>query len=152
MSGFKKIVIVKLDGDVEADKTELRIRELEARKRELEKELGAFERADIDLSAIEVLERDVEELEAELKARKEEETKKMDESRTDPTAIRKSAEDLLDRLAKGMQKDGETFEQAYARAVLTDQGRAVLATLDDAVALQTGRPTMREVRKHVADL
>ncbi|AHM03045.1 hypothetical protein roselon_00605 [Roseibacterium elongatum DSM 19469] len=56
-------------------------------------------------------------------------------------ANRRSAERQLDDLAKSMMEPGETFEKAYSRAIDSEMGRAMLRTLDDATALQTGQPT-----------
>lgn len=58
-----------------------------------------------------------------------------------PADIRKAAERNLDDLARSIRKEGETHEQAYARALDTELGKSMLATLDDATELERGGPT-----------
>lgn len=60
---------------------------------------------------------------------------------------RAEAERNLDTYAKTIRKDGETHEQAYARAINTDLGRSLIKTLDDTVALQIGAPTSDDIAK-----
>lgn len=58
---------------------------------------------------------------------------------------RVEAERQIDVLAKGMQKDGETFEAAYGRALDTDMGRALMRSRDDAQDLERGGITSMHI-------
>lgn len=62
--------------------------------------------------------------------------------------LKARAERNLDALAESMRGEGETFAKAYTRAVDTDLGRSMLATLDEATDLAAGRPTARQVEAH----
>ena len=64
-----------------------------------------------------------------------------------PTSIRAEAERNLDNYARTICKESETHEQAYARAMETDLGRAMIKTLDDTIAHQTGAPTSEDMAK-----
>lgn len=122
---------------MKADRKETaRIRELEQRKAKLEEEIGAMHRAEEDKGHIRQLEAEVGELETELEQhRLEAKLAKLTES---PAAIRKSAEDLMDRYARSIRKADETFEAAYARACMTEKGQSILANIEDAYHLQVG--------------
>ncbi len=58
---------------------------------------------------------------------------------------REAAETQLDNLAKSMQRDGETFEKAYMRALDTDLGKALMHTRDDAQELERGSITSMDL-------
>jgi hypothetical protein len=62
--------------------------------------------------------------------------------------VRQDAEAQLDALARAEQGPGETFAKAYSRALDTPMGRSLVATLDDAQALATGRPTEAMLDAH----
>lgn len=58
---------------------------------------------------------------------------------------RRKAEAELDKLAKSVQQDGETFERAYLRALDTDIGKALMQNRDDAQELERGGITAMDV-------
>lgn len=60
-------------------------------------------------------------------------------------ANRQVAEAQLDKLAKTMQQDGETFEKAYLRVFDTDIGKALMQARDDAQELERGGITSMDV-------
>ncbi|WP_299653138.1 hypothetical protein [uncultured Tateyamaria sp.] len=58
---------------------------------------------------------------------------------------REAAEAELDKLAKSMQQDGETFEKAYLRALDTDMGKVLMQIRNDAQELERGGITSMDV-------
>lgn len=58
---------------------------------------------------------------------------------------REAAEAELDKLARSMQQDGETFEKAYLRALDTDMGKVLMQTRNDAQELERGGITSMDV-------
>lgn len=122
---------------MKADRKELaRIRELEQRKAKLEEGIGAMHRTEEDQMRIQQLEIEVHDLENELEQRKLE--AEMSKAEKNPSSIRKSAEDLMDRYARNIRKKDETFEAAYARACMTDMGQSILGNIEDAYRQQIG--------------
>lgn len=132
---------------------------LKERKDELEDALGALARDEAEAEQVARLAQEVEQLEAEVEAAraatatqsaaKQENTM----TKTDtPADIRKAAERNLDDLARSIRKDGETHEQAYARALDTELGKSMLATLDDATELERGGPTSATLAKARSEL
>ncbi len=65
---------------------------------------------------------------------------------------REAAEAELDKLAKSMQRDGETFEKAYTRALDTDMGRSLMQTRDDAQELERDGVTSMDLTEARAKL
>lgn len=118
---------------------------LEAKRKELEDTLAALARDEDELGRVLELAQEIEQLEAEVhsaRAIAQTGAKKMMKS---AAAIRSEAEHNLDSYAELIRKDGETHEQAYARAMQTELGRSMIKTLDYTVALQTGAPTSDDV-------
>ena len=80
---------------------------------------------------------------------------------TNPNEFKKAAasnrckvEAELDKLAKLMQQDGESFEKAYSRGLDTDMGKALMQSRDDAQELERGGITsmdVAEAHKKMAD-
>lgn len=58
---------------------------------------------------------------------------------------RRKTEVELDKLAKSLQQDGETFEKAYMRALDTDMGKALMQTRNDAQELERGGITSMDM-------
>jgi hypothetical protein len=62
--------------------------------------------------------------------------------------LKRQAEANLDALAKSVQAPGESYEKAYVKALETDMGRSLLATLEDSQSLSTGGPTAAQLAEH----
>lgn len=128
------------------------LKRLEDKKKDLEEALMRLARDESEAEEVMELAQEVEQLETQVGAARAaanmEKTMTKNEPANSPVDLekalatnRRSAERQLDRLAKQMQQPGETFEKAYSRALETEMGRAMLRTLDDATAIQTGQPT-----------
>lgn len=123
---------------------------LEQRKKDLEDALGRLARDEAEAKEVAELAQEVQQLEDQVNAARaaaQQETgmTKTIDVRKDAGRNRAEAERQLDALAKGMQRDGETFEAAYDRALDTDMGRALMRTRDDAQELERGGVTSMHV-------
>ena len=127
-----------MTGRSAAAQARARVQELEQRRRELEGELGDLDQAQDDKKTTAELEAKVAELESELEQRRKDMT--MDKRGYAAAAIRKQAEDIMDRYAESIREGGETREQAYARAYRTEFGGSVLANIDRAYEQQVAAP------------
>lgn len=126
---------------------------LKERKEELEDALGALARDEAEAEQVARLAQEVEQLEAEVEAARAAAKQENTMTKTyTPADIRKAAEQNLDELARSIRQDGETFEAAYARALDTELGKSMLATLDDATELERGGPTSVTLAKARAAL
>lgn len=63
-------------------------------------------------------------------------------------AVKAHAEAQLEELAKTMQEPKETFAKAYVRAMESELGKSMLATLEDATRLAQGQPTESMLAVH----
>ena len=129
---------------------------LEAKRKELEDALGRLARDESEMEQVLELAQLVQRLEQEVesaRAAAEMEKKDMNDTVT-KRAVRNMAkvDAQLDALAKSMQADGETFEQAYCKALDTDMGRSMIRTREQAHALATGGVTEADVAAARADL
>lgn len=129
---------------------------LEAKRKELEDALGRLARDESEMEQVMELAQLVQRLEQEVESARasvEMEKKDMDDTVT-KRAVRNMAkvDAQLDALAKSMMKDGETFEQAYCKALDTDMGRSMIRTREQAHALATGGVTEADVAAARADL
>jgi DNA repair exonuclease SbcCD ATPase subunit len=131
---------------------------LEAKRKELEDTLQRLARDEDEMERVMELAQDVERLEQEVEsARAAAQMEKKDEDMDDTVtkrAVRNMAkiDGQLDDLAKSMQADGQTFEQAYCKALESDMGRSMLKTREEAHALATGGVTEADVAVARADL
>ena len=131
---------------------------LEGKRKELEDALGRLARDEAEAQEVMDLAQDVQRLEQEVEsARAAAQMEKKDEDMNDTVtkrAVRNMAkvDAQLDALAKSMQADGETFEQAYCKALDTDMGRSMIRTREQAHALATGGTTEADVASARADL
>lgn len=131
---------------------------LEAKRKELEDTLGRLARDEDEMERAMELAQDVERLEQEVDtARAAAQIEKKDDDMNDTVtkrAVRNMAkiDAQIDDLAKLMQAEGETFEQAYCKALDTVMGRSMFRTREDAYALATGGVTEADVAKARAEL
>lgn len=131
---------------------------LEGKRKELEDSLGRLARDEAEAQEVLELASHVQRLEQEVEsARAAAQMEKKDEDMNDTVtkrAIRNvaSVDAQLDALAKSMQADGETFEQAYCKALDTDIGRSMIRTREEAHTLATGGATEADVAAARADL
>lgn len=131
---------------------------LEGKRKELEDALGRLARDEAEAQEVMDLAAHVQRLEQEVEsARAAAQMEKKDEDMNDTVtkrAVRNMAkvDAQLDALAKSMQADGETFEQAYCKALDTDMGRSMIRTREQAYALATGGVTEADVAAARADL
>ncbi|SFS67978.1 hypothetical protein SAMN04488040_1482 [Sulfitobacter marinus] len=123
---------------------------LEARKKELDDALMRLARDEAEALEVAELAQQVQQLENEVEAARV--ATNMEKTMTDPNNIKKAAADNrqkaeaeLDKLAKSVQRDGETFEKAYFRALETDMGKAIMQARDDAQELERGGITSMDV-------
>jgi len=138
----------------EGEKHAAELAKLEQRRKDLE---DALMRLLMRLARNEVEAQEVEQLEQQVEAARM--AANMEKTMTNPNNIKKAAadnrrkaEDQLDKLAKSVQRDGETFEKAYFRALDTDMGKALMQARDDAQELERGGITSMDVAKASADL
>lgn len=121
---------------------------LEARKKELDDALMRLARDEAEAQEVAELAREVQQLENEVDAARAaanlEKTMKKD-VRKAAAQNRQKAEAELDKLAKSVQRDGETFEKAYIRALDTDMGKALMQARDDAQELERGGITSMDI-------
>lgn len=123
---------------------------LETKRKELEDTLGRLARDEDEMERVMELAQDVERLEQEVEsARAAAEMEKND--MTDETVTKRAVRNMakidaqLDTLAKSMQAHGQTFEQAYCKALESDMGRSMLNSREEAHALATGGITAADV-------
>lgn len=121
---------------------------LEARKKELDDALMRLARDEAEAQEVAELAQEVQQLESEVEAARAaanmEKTMTKD-VRKAAAQNREKAEAELDKLAKSVQQDGETFEKAYIRALETDIGNALMQARDDAQELERGGITSMDV-------
>ena len=115
----------------EGQKHAAKLAELEQRRKELEDALMRLARDEAESREVAELAQEVEQLEQQVEAARM--AANMEKTTTKPNNIKKAAadnrrkaEDQLDKLAKSVQRDGETFEKAYLRALDTDMGKALM--------------------------
>ena len=115
----------------EGQKHAAKLAELEQRRKELEDALMRLARDEAESREVAELAQEVEQLEQQVEAARM--AANMEKTMTNPNNIKKAAadnrrkaEDQLDKLAKSVQRDGETFEKAYLRALDTDMGKALM--------------------------
>ena len=130
---------------------------LEQRRKDLEDALTRLARDEAEAQEVAELAQEVEQLEQLVDSARA--AANMEKTMTNPNNIKKAAadnrrkaEDQLDKLAKLGQRDGETFEKAYFRALDTDMGKALMQVRDDAQELERGGITSMDVAKAHADL
>jgi protein subunit release factor A len=127
-----------------------KLAELEQRRKELEDALMRLARDEAEAQEVAELAQEVEQLENQVEsARSAANMEKTMTKKNDITKAaadnRRKAEAELDKLAKSVQQDGETFEKAYLRALDTDIGKALMQTRDDAQELERGGITSMDV-------
>lgn len=123
---------------------------LETKRKELEDLLMRLARDEVEAQEVAELAQEVEQLEQEVATAKA--SANMEKTMNNPDKIKKAAADNrqkveaeLDKLAKFVQQEGETFEKAYLRALDTDMGKALLRTRDDAQELERGGITSMDL-------
>lgn len=123
---------------------------LETRRKDLEDALMRLARDEAEAQEVAELAQEVEQLENEVESARA--AANMEKTMTNPNNIKKAAadnrrksENQLDKLAKSMQQDNETFEKAYFRALDTDIGKALMQARDDAQELERGGITSMDV-------
>lgn len=143
--------------NTEGQKHAAKLAELEQRRKELEDALMRLARDEAESREVAELAQEVEQLEQQVEAARM--AANMEKTMTNPNNIKKAAadnrrkaEDQLNKLAKSVQRDGETFEKAYLRALDTDMGKALMHARDDAQELERGGITSMDVAKAHADL
>ncbi len=136
------------------------LKRLEDRKQELEDALGRLARDEADAEEIMELVQQVEQLEQHVETARaaalsqENEMTKNDDVRKAAATNREAAERQLDRLAKQMQRQGESFHKAYDRALDSEMGQTIMRARDDAQELERGGVTsmdLEEVRKNLME-
>lgn len=132
----------------EGQKHAAELAELEQRRKELEDALQRLARDEAEAQEVVDLAQHVEQLEQEVESARAaanmEKTMTKD-VRKAAKLNREAVEDQLDKLAKFVKQDDETFEKAYLRALDTDMGRALMQTRDDAQELERGGITSMDV-------
>jgi len=121
---------------------------LETRRKDLENALMRLARDEAEAQEVGELAQEVEQLENEVESARA--AAKMEKIMTKDVRKaagqnREAAEAELDKLAKSVQQDGETFEKAYLRALDTDMGKALMQTRNDAQELERGGVTSMDV-------
>jgi mannose-6-phosphate isomerase class I len=134
----------------EGQKHAAKLAKLEQRRKELEDALMRLARDEAEAQEVSELAQEVEQLENQVEsARTAANMEKTMTKKNDITKAaagnRRKAEAELDKLAKSVQQDGETFEKAYLRALDTDIGKALMQTRDDAQELERGGITAMDV-------
>lgn len=121
---------------------------LETRRKDLEDALMRLARDEAEAQEVAELAQEVEQLENEVESARA--ATNMEKTMTKDVRKaagqnRVAAEAELDKLAKSVQQDGETFEKAYLRALDTDMGKALMQARDDAQELERGGITSMDV-------
>ena len=134
----------------EGQKHAAKLAKLEQRRKELEDALMRLARDEAEAQEVSELAQEVEQLENQVESART--AANMEKTMTKKNNITKAAADNrrkaeaeLDKLAKSVQQDGETFEKAYLRALDTDIGKALMQTRDDAQELERGGITSMDV-------
>lgn len=134
----------------EGQKHAAKLAKLEQRRKELEDALMRLARDEAEAREIAELTQEVEQLENQVESARS--AANMEKTMTKKNNITKAAADNrrkaeaeLDKLAKSVQQDGETFERAYLRALDTDIGKALMQNRDDAQELERGGITAMDV-------
>ena len=132
----------------EGQRHAVELAKLEQRKKDLEDAMIRFARDKAEALEVAELAQEVEQLENEVEAARAaanmEKTMTKD-VRKAAAQNREKAEAELDKLAKSVQRDGETFEKAYIRALETEIGNALMQARDDAHELERGGITSMDV-------
>lgn len=141
----------------EGQKHAAKLAELEQRRKELEDALMRLARDEAEAQEVAELAQEVEQLKNQVESARA--AANMEKTMTKENDITKAAADNrrkaeaeLDKLAKSMQQDGESFEKAYSRALDTDMGKALMQSRDDAQELERGGITSMDIAKAHADL
>ena len=134
----------------EGEKHAAELAKLEQRRKELEEALQRLARDEAEAQEVAELAQEVEQLEqlvetARAAANMEKTMTKKNDIKKAAADNRRKAEDQLDKLAKSVQQDGETFEKTYSRALDTDIGKALMQSRDDAQELERGGITSMDV-------
>jgi len=134
----------------EGQKHAAKLAKLEQRRKELEDALMRLARDEAEAQEVSELAQEVEQLENQVESART--AANMEKTMTKKNNITKAAADNrrkaeaeLDKLAKSVQQDGETFEKAYLRALDTDIGKSLMQTRDDAQELERGGITAMDV-------
>jgi len=134
----------------EGQKHAAKLVELEQRRKELEDALMRLARDETEALEVAELAQEVEQLEQQVDIARA--ATNMEKTMTKKNEIKKAAADNrrkteveLDKLAKSLQQDGETFEKAYMRALDTDMGKALMQTRNDAQELERGGITSMDM-------
>ena len=134
----------------EGQKHAAKLAKLEQRRKELEDALMRLARDEAEAQEVSELAQEFEQLENQVESART--AANMEKTMTKKNNITKAAADNrrkaeaeLDKLAKSVQQDGETFEKAYLRALDTDIGKALMQTRDDAQELERGGITAMDV-------
>lgn len=134
----------------EGEKHAADLAKLEQRRKELEDALMRLARDEAEAQEVAELAQEVEQLENQVESARS--AANMEKTMTKKNDIKKAAadnrrkaEDQLDKLAKSVQQDGESFEKAYSRALDTDMGKALMQARDDAQELERGGLTSMDV-------
>ncbi len=143
--------------NTEGQKHTAKLAELEQRRTELEDTLMRLARDEAEAQEVAELAQEVEQLEnqvesAQVAVKMEKTMAKKNDITKAAADNRRKAEAELDKLAKSVQQDGETFEKAYLRALDTDMGKALMQSRDDAQELERGGITsmdVAEAQKHL---
>jgi mannose-6-phosphate isomerase class I len=136
----------------EGQKHAAELAKLEQRRKELEDALDRLARDEAEAQEVAELAQEVEHLEQMVESARA--AANMEKTMTKDVRKaagqnREAAEAELDKLAKSVQQDGETFEKAYLRALDTDMGKALMQARDDAQELERGGITsMDEADAH----
>ena len=141
----------------EGEKHAAELAQLDQRRKELENALMRLARDEAEAEEVVELALEVDRLEQLVETARA--AANMEKTMTNLKDIKKAAADnrrraeaVLDKLAKSLQVEGETFEKAYMRALDTDMGKALMKTRDDAQELERGGITSMDVAKAHADL
>lgn len=134
----------------EGQRHAVELAKLEQRRKDLEDALTRLARDEAEAQEVAELAQEVEQLEQLVETARA--AANMEKTMTNPNDIKKAAaknretaEAELDKLAKSVQQDGETFEKAYIRALETDIGKALMQARDDAQELERGGITSMDV-------
>ena len=134
----------------EGEKHAAELAKLEQRRKELEDALRRLARDEAEAQEVAELAQEVEQLEQLVETARA--AANMEKTMTNPNEFKKAAasnrckvEAELDKLAKLMQQDGESFEKAYSRGLDTDMGKALMQSRDDAQELERGGITSMDV-------
>ena len=137
--------MAEIDGQRHADE----LRQLREKKKEIKETLGRLRRDEAETRDVVEFMQKIDELEAVVEQAGSKVTQQTKETMmTTDDDVRKAAHENvqrvdreLDRLAKSMQTETESFEKAYSRAMDTQMGRALMRTRQEAYEISTGGAT-----------